>query len=127
MLAIRIHTERGESYARPALGMLSDLVARIGADGDHFVIVERLTADPDEYIQVWHDEGDDYQLEHRDGSADRHFQAYLPTAAEVVAVMARWARREKDWDTGPAWERLDFPPHQPPPTAPSLDPERHTP
>ncbi|MFJ6753831.1 MULTISPECIES: hypothetical protein [unclassified Streptomyces] len=109
MTAIRIHTERGESYERPALGTLSQLVERIGADGDRFVIVERLAEDPDVYIQVWHDEGDDYQLEHRDGSADRHFQAYLSTAAEVVEVMARWARQEKAWDLGPAWQRLELP------------------
>ncbi|WP_329386372.1 hypothetical protein OG625_27660 [Streptomyces sp. NBC_01351] len=110
MLAIRIQTERGESYERPALGTLSELVERIGADGDRFVVVERLLEEPDRYIQVWHDEdhkGDKaYQLEHRDGSADRHFQAYLPTAAEVVAVMARWARQEKGWDVGPVWEPL---------------------
>ncbi|MEU6313941.1 hypothetical protein [Streptomyces sp. NPDC047014] len=109
MLAIRIETERGESYERPALGTLSALVERIGADGDRFVIVERVTEDPEVYIQVWHDAGDTYQLEHRDGSAERHFQAYLPTAAEVVAVMAGWARQEKGWDAGPAWERLDLP------------------
>ncbi|THA83828.1 hypothetical protein [Streptomyces sp. A0592] len=123
MLAIRIHTERGESYDRPALGTLSELVGRIGADGDHFVIVEPLTADPDVYIQVWHDEGEAYQLEHRAGSADRHFQAHLRTAAEVTAVMARWARQEKDWDTGPDWERLDFPPEQAAEDVPPLDPE----
>ncbi|MEU9164241.1 hypothetical protein AB0D29_28730 [Streptomyces sp. NPDC048424] len=109
MMAIRIQTERDESYERPTRGTLSQLVERIGADSDHFVIVERLTADPDVYIQVWHDAGDDYQLEHRDGSADRHFQAYLPTAAEVVEVMARWARQEKAWDLGPTWRRLDLP------------------
>ncbi|MFF8269299.1 hypothetical protein ACF059_18180 [Streptomyces sp. NPDC016562] len=106
MLAIRIQTERGESYERPALGTLTELVERIGADRDHFLIVERFVVDPDVYIQVWRDEGEDYQLEHRAGAADRHFQAYLPTAAEVVEVMARWARQEKDWDAGPAWERL---------------------
>ncbi|MFI8339946.1 hypothetical protein ACIF8W_07670 [Streptomyces sp. NPDC085639] len=106
MLAIKIETERGDSYERPALGVLSELVGRIGAVGDRFVIVERLTEEPDIYIQVWHDEGDGYQLEHRDGSAERHFQAYLPTAAEVVEVMARWARQEKGWDAGPGWQRL---------------------
>ncbi|MEV7520762.1 hypothetical protein [Streptomyces sp. NPDC091371] len=108
MLAIRIQTERGESYERPALGTLSELVGRIGADGDRFVIVERILEEPDRYIQVWHDEGEEYQLEHRDGSADRHFQAYLPTAAEVVDVMAGWARQEKGWDAGPAWRRLNL-------------------
>ncbi|MFE1827983.1 DUF6891 domain-containing protein [Streptomyces yangpuensis] len=123
MLAIRIHTERGESYDRPALGTLSDVVARIGADGDGFVVVERIVAEPEIYIQVLRDGGGDYQLEYRDGSADRHFQAYLPTAAEVVAVMARWARREKDWDAGPAWQRLDFPPRPADSDPPPLDPE----
>ncbi|MFJ7774453.1 DUF6891 domain-containing protein [Streptomyces yangpuensis] len=123
MLAIRIHTDRGESYDRPALGTLSDLVARIGADGDGFVVVERIVAEPEIYIQVLRDGGGDYQLEYRDGSADRHFQAYLPTAAEVVAVMARWARREKDWDAGPAWERLDLPPRPADTDPPPLDPE----
>ncbi|APU40014.1 DUF6891 domain-containing protein [Streptomyces sp. TN58] len=123
MSEIRIHTERGESHDRPALGTLSELVGRIGADGDHFVIAERLT-DPDAYyIQVWHDAGDDYQLEYRDGSAERHFQAFLPTAAEVVAVMERWARQEKGWDAGPAWERLDFPSDPAPDDTPALDPE----
>lgn len=119
MLAIRIETERGESYERPALSTLAGLVERIGADGDHFVIVERIVEDPDLYIQVWRDteadgdgagdgggDGSEYQLEHRDGSAERHFQAYVPTAAEVVEVMVRWARQDKDWDAGPAWERL---------------------
>ncbi|MGR4879349.1 hypothetical protein ACIPUC_07950 [Streptomyces sp. LARHCF249] len=106
MLAIRIQTERGESYERPALAVLSELVERIGADGDRFVIVERVIDEPDLYIQVWHDEGEDYELEHRDGSAERHFQAYVPTAAGVVEVMARWARQEKGWDLGPDWARL---------------------
>ncbi|MFB6619979.1 hypothetical protein ACIGFK_33310 [Streptomyces sp. NPDC085524] len=108
MLAIRIQTERGESYERPALALLSALVERLGADGDHFVIVERIVEDPDRYIQVWHDEGGEYQLEHRDGSADRHFQVHLPTSAEVVEVMARWARQEKGWDAGPTWVRLEL-------------------
>ncbi|MER7826040.1 hypothetical protein ABTX85_26160 [Streptomyces sp. NPDC096097] len=106
MLAIKFQTERGESYERPTLTVLSEVVERIGADGDHFVVVERIVEDPDVYIQVWHDAGADYQLEHRDGSAERHFQAYLPTAAEVVEVMARWARQEKGWDVGPEWQPL---------------------
>ncbi|WP_030765590.1 DUF6891 domain-containing protein [Streptomyces sp. NRRL F-2664] len=123
MPAIRIHTERGEAYDRPALATLSELVGRIGADGDHFVIAEPLTADPDgHFMQVWHDRGADYQVEYRDGSPDRHFQVFLSSAAEVVAVMVRWARREEGWDAGPAWERLDFPPAPAAAGVPALDP-----
>lgn len=118
-MAIRIETERGEAYVRPAPGELERLAERIGADGDHFLIVERLPSDPDVYIQVWHDAADSggeaYQLEYRDGSPDRHFRAFLHTGAEVGAVMAGWARGDEGWELGPAWERVLFTPEETPP------------
>ncbi|MGW0394979.1 hypothetical protein ACWDYJ_29715 [Streptomyces sp. NPDC003042] len=120
MLAITLDTERAESYDRPAPPLLSGLVERIGADGDRFVVVNRHPDDPDVFLQVWHESGGDYQLEHRAGAPDRHFQAFVPTATEVVEVMLRWARQEKGWDLGPAWERLEFPVEEDPPP---LDPE----
>ncbi|MCJ1677668.1 hypothetical protein MTF65_10020 [Streptomyces sp. APSN-46.1] len=123
MMAIRIQTERGESYERPALGMLSQLAGRIGGDEDRFLVVERIPSDPDVYIQVWHAEGGDYQLEHRAGAPERHFRTDLATSAEVVEVMARWVRQEKGWDFGPAWERLDFPAEEVPPLAPEVERE----
>ncbi|MER5486805.1 hypothetical protein ABT024_26860 [Streptomyces sp. NPDC002812] len=42
MLPVTLRTEPAETYRRPALSFLSELVGRIGADGDHFLIVERL-------------------------------------------------------------------------------------
>ncbi|MEU8776164.1 hypothetical protein [Streptomyces sp. NPDC048606] len=120
-ISIRIDTERGERHDRPVLATLTGLVERIGGDGDHFVIVSRLPDDPDVYVQVWHESGGDYQLEHRAGAPDRHFQAFVPSAAEVVEVMRRWAAREKGWDVGPDWKRLDFPVEDVPPLDPVLD------
>ncbi|MDH6543338.1 hypothetical protein [Streptomyces sp. SPB4] len=120
MLAIRVQTEPGPSYERPALRFLSELVGRIGAPGDRFLVLERIPSDPDVYFQVWYDGGGDYQVEHRSGSSELHFQAYVASADEVVELMARWARREDGWDLGPAWERLDFPADEP---APPLPPE----
>ncbi|MER5728643.1 hypothetical protein ABT084_09920 [Streptomyces sp. NPDC002138] len=118
-MAIRIETERGEAYVRPVPGELARLAERIGAEGDHFLIVERIPSDPDVYIQVWH-EGEDggpeaYQLEYRDGSADRHFRAHPRTAAEVAAVMTGWAREDEGWELGARWERVSFPAEEPPP------------
>ncbi|AWZ09523.1 MULTISPECIES: hypothetical protein [unclassified Streptomyces] len=113
MLAITVRTERGHSHRRPALRSLSDLVVGLGGAGDRFLVVERIPSDPDVYLQVWREGGGDYQLEHRAGSPERHFQAYLTSADEVVELMALWARREEDWDLGPAWERLDFPAEAP--------------
>ncbi|MGW6708862.1 hypothetical protein ACWGDE_28785 [Streptomyces sp. NPDC054956] len=109
MLAIRVETDHGPSYERPALSLLSDLVGRLGTTGGQFLILERIPNEPDVYLQVWYDGDDDYQLEHRAGSHERHFQAFIPTAAEVVHLMTLWARQEKAWDLGPAWERLDLP------------------
>ncbi|MDA5285505.1 DUF6891 domain-containing protein [Streptomyces sp. NPDC054904] len=115
MLPVKIHTERAESYERPAAPWLSELVERIGADGDRFLVVNRIPDEPDAFVQVWHEAGGEYQLEHRAGSPDRHFQAFVPTAAEAARVMLGWARQEEGWDLGPAWERLDFPVEEAPP------------
>ncbi|UQX00866.1 hypothetical protein [Streptomyces sp. RerS4] len=120
-ISIRIETERGERHDRPTLAKLSELVERVGGDGDHFVVVSRLPDDPDVFVQVWHETGGDYQLEHRAGAPDRHFQAFVPTAAEVVEVMRRWAARDKGWDLGPAWKPLDFPVEDVPPLDPVLE------
>ncbi|MCX5196916.1 hypothetical protein OOK31_23975 [Streptomyces sp. NBC_00249] len=124
MQAIRVQTEDGGSYGsyvRPALPLLPGLVERIGEEGDTFLVMARLPDDPDDYVQVLREPGGDaYQLEYRDGSPDRHFQAFVASAAEVVRVMSGWAGREKGWELGPAWERLEFPAEEAPPP---LDPE----
>ncbi|MDJ0382953.1 hypothetical protein [Streptomyces sp. G-G2] len=147
MTAIRIQTERGETYRPSAPGAaarLAELAGRIGADGDHFLVVERIPSDPDFFIQVWHDadeapetdgadeaNGEDarggYQLEYRDGGPDRHFRTYAHTAAEVGEFMAGWARRDKGWELGrdgsaaPVWEVARFAAEEePPPLADDL-------
>ncbi|MFD3873567.1 DUF6891 domain-containing protein [Streptomyces sp. NPDC058623] len=109
MLPVKVHTEPAESYERPAAPRLRELVERIGAPGDRFLVVNRIPDEPDSFVQVWHEAGGDYQVEHRAGAPDRHFQAFVPTAAEVARMMLGWARQEEGWDLGPAWERLDFP------------------
>lgn len=113
MLPIRVQTAHGRSYERPALPFLSELAGRLDADENDFLIVERIASDPEVFIQVAYDGDGAYQLEHRAGSHDRHFQTRLPTAAEVVEVMARWAHQEKGWDLGPVWERLEFAAEEP--------------
>ncbi|MET3987197.1 hypothetical protein [Streptomyces sp. PvR034] len=121
-LAIRIGTELGEAHVRPGHGELERLAERIGADGDRFLVVERIPSDPDVYVQVWHDAADTgprtYQLEHRDGDPGRHFRTYPRGAREVGALLAGWARGDADWDRGTVWEHVPFPATR---TAPPLD------
>lgn len=123
MQTIRIKTEPGASHDGPGLSTLSELVERIGAEGDRFLVVTRIPDEPDVYVQVWHKTDGDYQLEHRAGAPDRHFQAFVATAAEVVEVMARWVRQEAGWDRGPVWERLEFPVEEVAPLEPEIEAE----
>ncbi|UUN31102.1 DUF6891 domain-containing protein [Streptomyces sp. FIT100] len=121
MLAIYVKTEGRQRHLRPTARQLDELVHRIGAEGDRFLVVERIPDLPDVFIQVWHKAGGDYTLEHRDGAHDRHFQVRLDGPEAVVTAMLGWARLEDGWDAGPDWTLLDMGPAPEP--APELAPE----
>lgn len=125
MLDIMVRTDNGERHVRVSADVLARLVRRIGAAGDRFLVVQRIPDLPDVFTQVWHETGGDYTLEHRDGSADRHFQVVVDNPEAVIAAMTGWARRESGWETGPAWSLLDTGPV--PEVAPlTLDEDEHT-
>ncbi|MFS4091234.1 DUF6891 domain-containing protein [Streptomyces sp. AF1A] len=118
MLEIVVRTENGERHVRVSAGELAGLVRRIGADGDRFLVVQRIPDLPDVFAQVWHQAGGDYTLEHRDGAADRHFEVTTGSPEVVAAAVTGWARQEAGWDDGLAWSPLDMGPAQ---EAPALD------
>ncbi|MER7174618.1 DUF6891 domain-containing protein [Streptomyces mesophilus] len=110
MLAITVQTERGERLARVAADRLEELVHRIGDDGDRFLVMERIPELPDVFAQVWHEQGGDYQVEYRDGAADRHFGAQIADVRLVAAALTGWARGEQEWGAGFEWQRVDLGP-----------------
>jgi hypothetical protein len=110
MLAITVETEDGQRHIRVTAQELAGLVRRIGAEDDKFLVVQRIPDLPDVFIQVWHEAGGDYMLEHRDGAHDRHFRVMLDGPEPVIAAMTGWARLEPDWNTGLDWARLDLGP-----------------
>ncbi|GII63204.1 hypothetical protein Skr01_32890 [Sphaerisporangium krabiense] len=59
-------------------------------------------------MQVWHEDGGDYVLEHRDGAPDRHSQAILDRPDSVISAMTRWARLDDGWGSGLDWTPLDL-------------------
>ncbi|MGW2400179.1 DUF6891 domain-containing protein [Kitasatospora sp. NPDC001664] len=118
MLEITVRTEGGARLVRPTAEELAALVARIGADEDNFLVLQRAPDLPDVFAQVWHRTGDVYALEHRDGTPERHFGALFDTPEAVAAALTGWARQETGWDAGRTWERLEF---APAPEAPPLD------
>jgi hypothetical protein len=108
MTEMVVMTEPGERVVRPTEAELAALVRRIGAHGDGFLIAQRVPDLPDEYIQVAHRTGGDYQLEYRDGSHDRHFQVFVAEPGIVADAMTGWARGERGWQEAFAWTLLDM-------------------
>ncbi|PWI09085.1 hypothetical protein DIZ27_19155 [Streptomyces sp. NWU339] len=118
MLEVVVKTENRERHVRVSAEELEGLVRRIGGDGDRFLVIQRIPDLPDVFAQVWHEAGGDYTLEHRDGVADRHFQAMAGGPEVVIAALTGWARQETGWEGGLAWSLLDM---GPVPEVPPLD------
>ncbi|TLS42810.1 hypothetical protein FE633_28710 [Streptomyces montanus] len=106
MLAIKVETENGQTHARIAAERLRELVHRIGGSGDRFLVVQRIPDRPSVFAQVWHEEGEDYRLEHRLGE-DEFFGTHLTDPERVGDAVVGWARQTDGWDTGIVWEPVD--------------------
>ena len=119
MLTITVRTENGQRHIRVTAQELAGLVRRIGNDGDRFLVVQRIPDLPDVFLQVWHEAGGDYTVEHRDGGPERHFQVTLGEPEPVIAALTGWARQEHEWGLGLDWTPLDLGPAPDP--APPLD------
>ncbi|GAA0362510.1 hypothetical protein [Streptomyces blastmyceticus] len=110
MLPITVNTEPGEVRSGIDAEELARLIGRLGADGDRFVVVERIAdgREGDHYIQTWHEGDGPYEVEYRDGSAERHFGVRMADAEEVVAVFVAWARGAEGWADGYDWEPVEL-------------------
>ncbi|MHA6762400.1 DUF6891 domain-containing protein [Streptacidiphilus sp. PAMC 29251] len=109
MVEIMVATNQ-ERHVRPSAEKLAELVHRIGARDDRFLVLERIPDLPDVFAQVLHEPGDGYTLEHRDGAADRHFETTVIEPEEAVRVLTAWARQQPGWQNGLAWSLLDLGP-----------------
>ncbi|MFD5079320.1 DUF6891 domain-containing protein [Streptomyces sp. NPDC058371] len=118
-LAIKVETENWQTHARISAERLRDLVHRIGGEGDHYLVVQRVPDIPDVFVQVWHEEGGDYRLEYRD-SRELFFGTDLADRDRVAAALTGWARRDEGWDAGIGWEPVEF---EPPAEVPELPDE----
>ncbi|HUR05851.1 MAG TPA: hypothetical protein VM347_25120 [Nonomuraea sp.] len=110
MLEIAVEAENGQRRIRVSAQELAGLIRRIGEDNDRFLVAQRIPDLPDVHIQVWHEAGGDYTLEHRDGGPDRHFQVTVGGPEPVIAAMTGWARQKHDWKIGLDWALLELGP-----------------
>ncbi|MFC7883353.1 DUF6891 domain-containing protein [Streptomyces sp. NPDC057376] len=116
-LAIRAETENWQTHARIPASRLRELVARIGGTGDRFLVVQRIPDIPDVFVQVWHEEGGNYRLEHR-AAGHQFFGTDLDDPDRVADLMTGWARQEPGWDTGVDWAPIDLGPEEEVPELP---------
>ncbi|MFG2141331.1 DUF6891 domain-containing protein [Streptomyces sp. NPDC048650] len=108
MLAITVTTETGPELSRPAPAELAAVLRRIGADADHFAVVERIPADDQRFVQVWRDGDGPFTVEYREGGPQAHFRAESTDADQVAAVFLDWARGGESWRTALGWQPLDL-------------------
>lgn len=117
MLDISVKTESGPDRSRPDEAELTGLLRRIGADDDHFVVVERFPEEAQAFVQAWRDDDGPFTVEYRDGAPERHFRAESGDAERVVQVFLDWARGGEAWRTALDWQWADLY------STPGLDPE----
>ena len=69
-----------------------------------------LSSGDEVYVQVYRHGASDFQLEYRDGSADKHFGAAkndLPIA-QIQDVFSAFLMNSPDWNQGVDWEKLEL-------------------
>ncbi|ARF59398.1 DUF6891 domain-containing protein [Streptomyces gilvosporeus] len=108
MLTITVQTETGPDLERPTEAELAALLRRIGADDDHFAVVERIPGEDQVFLQTWREGDGPFAVEYRDGGPERHFSAECTDADRVIAVFADWARGGETWRTALEWRPADL-------------------
>ncbi|MGW4198455.1 hypothetical protein [Streptomyces sp. NPDC005004] len=110
---LRAIEDDGRTVDDPTEATLHDLLADMNLR-HRFVILERLDREPldQHYIQAYLNDDMSYQVEYREGGADRHFGAHVPrphelTGPEPVAkVMIDWAHDRQGWREALPWVRM---------------------
>lgn len=122
-LAVKAETEYGEKLTGVGERRLRELVRRLGQSGDRWLAAQRIPDVPDVFAQVWHEEGGDYELEHRAGG-DGLLGTRLTDPDRVADLLTAWARQEEGWDDGLVWEPVDLGPAEEIPALPDEVRER---
>ncbi len=116
-LAVRAWTENGQKYTWMRAAELRAAVTGLGRPGNRFLVAQRIPDVPDVFAQVWHEEGGDYQLEHRRGR-DAFSGTRLTDPDRVADLLTGWARQEDGWDADLEWEPVDLGPAEEVPELP---------
>lgn len=104
--SLRASTGGRAKWDDPSSDQLLALLSAVARGDEEFLIVERSSDRSGQtYIQASRVEGD-WVVEHRDGSAERHFRTRVPDMQAVHSLLTSWASDLDDWPTAIAWERV---------------------
>ena len=104
--ALRASTGGGAKWDDPSSDQLLALLSAVARGDEEFLIVERSSDRSGQtYIQTSRGEVD-WVVEHRDGSAERHFRTQAADMQAVQSLLTSWASDLDDWRTAVAWERV---------------------
>ena len=93
-LDVGVDTQGGPQLPYLTRGILRQVMTHIRELRYHWV---NLTRAPGVYVQAFRDEDGSWAVEHREGSADKHFVARTPDEALVERLLWSWARGDGAW------------------------------
>ena len=104
--SLRATTASGASFDDPSEDLLFELLSDIERGDEEFMIVER-SSDPSgqTYAQTFRGE-QGWAIEHRDGSAGRHFRTTIADLESTHRILTSWAFDLDDWRTTVPWARV---------------------
>ncbi|MFB7669090.1 hypothetical protein ACFC1R_35125 [Kitasatospora sp. NPDC056138] len=106
-LPVSLLTEDGGQLDHPTEVELRALLSRIGGPGDHYVVAERIPAEPQVFLQTWREADGPFEVEYRDGSEDQYGVRATDPAALAGTFLA-WAGGDPSWAAAHDWRRLDL-------------------
>jgi hypothetical protein len=101
---LRAKPEVGDTYDDPSEDLIFLLLQDIEEGEGSFLIIERLS-DPsgNTYAQVLRRDDGSYVVEHREGSADRHYATVVPDMRTAHTLLTGWAHDLNGWRERADW------------------------
>ncbi|GAA2480722.1 hypothetical protein [Winogradskya humida] len=104
--AFTLWSAEGFRCADPSHEQLLAAVGRM-SETNNYIVLERGAENSEVYIQSLVSDGA-LTLEHREGSADRHYATRAADRVELAGAFAAFLAGDEEWKTRFTWERVDL-------------------
>jgi hypothetical protein len=102
--ALRAYPENGPPRDDPSEDLLLQLLQDIEAGQGTFLIVSKTIDNSGQtYAQTLRCEDGSYVVEHREGTAEKHYGTTVSDLRAAHALLTGWAFERPDWDAGNSW------------------------